>query len=1115
MNILLISQCHKNALTETRRILDQFAERCGDRVWQTAITQAGLETLHQMLRKTARKNTAVACYWTHAKNTTDLLWIVGDKSQFNTQGRVPTNRTERNILRAQDEDNWLSMHTIQILASLAALMHDLGKSTIAFQHKLKANKRPPADCYRHEWISARLFEAMIFGCTTDKEWLERLAHWSDYVQQHPNWLADNQFNEGDKPYRQYGSMPPIAKAIIWLIVSHHRLPFTSRVIGTKTSNEREVANCVKREMELNAFYQFFMPAEHWVRNKSEHPAPKDFWRFKHLACESVKWQHALTRWANKALQHQPLQLLSQQNVAINDPFILLLARLCLVAGDHCYSSQEADRRLGDTDFFQKLIANTDKKKQPKQALDEHLLGVCKISAKFARLLPKLEQELPRLQHKGFKQNTTQAEFKWQNKAYQLSKSLAASSEQGGFFGVNMASTGKGKTFANSRIMYALNEEKGARFTIALGLRVLTLQTGKALQKKLNLNDEQLAILVGGQAHKLHQMQSAEQPTEPETQTLGSESLEDWFAENEVIGGQLLDGGLEAEQFGTLLADHKAKQLLYSPIVSCTLDHLINASETVRGGKHIVPILRLLTADLVLDEPDDFSQSDLPALSRLVHLAGLFGSRVLLSSATLTPDFVEGLFHAYQTGRRIYNQHRSIVADTPICCAWFDEYQQQSEQCREATQFGVVHQQFTQARAKKLAQEKVQRKAEILSLPALSTSGNSELNYSELATHLVRSAIQLHQQHHTQDPFSGKNVSVGLIRFANIKPLIPLAQALFKLPFNEEFKAYKIHLCCYHSRQLLLLRSALEQKLDRILDRHQPEQLLTQQEISAELSQSKQTEHLFIVLGSPVTEVGRDHDYDWAIVDPSSMRSIIQLAGRVWRHRPHKEAQFANILLLPTNWRGLASQARGNQVLFHKPGFESEKYKLSTHQTEHLISPEQLAAINAIPRILKPESLQAEQKLADLEHRVTAELLNNSESTVAYYWNDNYVNRLCANLPMVTPFRRNEAAEQCDIVCLPNEQSDWGFSFKSLAKSLEDPNNLEETLPEFRYQPLEVTSTWIKPWLTQSLNQVLSEYSENFSEYELTRFCITFLSARINQYEKALSDWKFNEALGFW
>jgi CRISPR-associated endonuclease/helicase Cas3 len=40
MNILLISQCNKNALKETRRILDQFAERRGDRTWQTPITQA-------------------------------------------------------------------------------------------------------------------------------------------------------------------------------------------------------------------------------------------------------------------------------------------------------------------------------------------------------------------------------------------------------------------------------------------------------------------------------------------------------------------------------------------------------------------------------------------------------------------------------------------------------------------------------------------------------------------------------------------------------------------------------------------------------------------------------------------------------------------------------------------------------------------------------------------------------------------------------------------------------------------------------------------------------------------------------------------------------------------
>ena len=42
MNILLVSQCDKRALKETRRIIDQFAERRGDRTWQTAITKDGL-----------------------------------------------------------------------------------------------------------------------------------------------------------------------------------------------------------------------------------------------------------------------------------------------------------------------------------------------------------------------------------------------------------------------------------------------------------------------------------------------------------------------------------------------------------------------------------------------------------------------------------------------------------------------------------------------------------------------------------------------------------------------------------------------------------------------------------------------------------------------------------------------------------------------------------------------------------------------------------------------------------------------------------------------------------------------------------------------------------------
>ncbi len=63
MNVLLVSQCTKKAREESCRIIDQFAERMGTSTWQTAITMEGLATLRKLLRKTARRNTAVACHW--------------------------------------------------------------------------------------------------------------------------------------------------------------------------------------------------------------------------------------------------------------------------------------------------------------------------------------------------------------------------------------------------------------------------------------------------------------------------------------------------------------------------------------------------------------------------------------------------------------------------------------------------------------------------------------------------------------------------------------------------------------------------------------------------------------------------------------------------------------------------------------------------------------------------------------------------------------------------------------------------------------------------------------------------------------------------------------------
>ncbi len=98
MNVLIISRCTKNDRVEGCRIIDQFAERTGDAAWQTVITLEGVNTLRRLLRKTARRNTAVACHWLKKNGQTELMWIVGNIRRFNAQGRVPTNRTTQTSL---------------------------------------------------------------------------------------------------------------------------------------------------------------------------------------------------------------------------------------------------------------------------------------------------------------------------------------------------------------------------------------------------------------------------------------------------------------------------------------------------------------------------------------------------------------------------------------------------------------------------------------------------------------------------------------------------------------------------------------------------------------------------------------------------------------------------------------------------------------------------------------------------------------------------------------------------------------------------------------------------------------------------------------------------------
>ena len=121
MLVTFISQCEKKALNRTRRILDAFANRIGDNVWQTAITEDGLDTVKKLLRQSATKSTAVSCHRVRTRQRSELVWVVGNRRKFDEQGIVAVNRTKRNILHSDWENNWQHLNALSIAVSYTHL----------------------------------------------------------------------------------------------------------------------------------------------------------------------------------------------------------------------------------------------------------------------------------------------------------------------------------------------------------------------------------------------------------------------------------------------------------------------------------------------------------------------------------------------------------------------------------------------------------------------------------------------------------------------------------------------------------------------------------------------------------------------------------------------------------------------------------------------------------------------------------------------------------------------------------------------------------------------------------------------------------------------------------
>jgi CRISPR-associated endonuclease/helicase Cas3 len=422
---------------------------------------------------------------------------------------------------------------------------------------------------------------------------------------------------------------------------------------------------------------------------------------------------------------------------------------------------------------------------------------------------------------------------------------------------------------------------------------------------------------------------------------------------------------------------------------------------------------------------------------------MLGTRVVLSSATLPPALVEGMFMAYRAGRRHYqhNRGRDGGSNQPaeVPCLWTDEFGVQAGTVANDGGFAAAHARFVKRRVGKLRAAEPLRLAELV--PIDIAAKQPELVHVEFASQVRDACLRLHHDHAHSDPVTGKRVSFGLVRMANIDPIFDVASALYTHAAPE---GTRIHLCVYHARFPLAQRSAIENMLDATFNRRNEDAVWQLAQIRHALDTHPEHEQLFVVLASPVCEVGRDWDADWAVAEPSSMRSLIQLAGRVQRHR-RKAPQTPNVLVFDTNLKGI-KQRDSRQPVFARPGFETERdngrFLLASHSLRMLLAEDEYRHLDAQPRIQpRATELQPRERWVDLEQarmraamlppppvaatrstrRSTAPIPRLERDYASATWQHPRA-ALAGVLPQQQPFRHDEQPGTT-LAWLPNEDED--------------------------------------------------------------------------------------------
>jgi CRISPR-associated endonuclease/helicase Cas3 len=792
------------------------------------------------------------------------------------------------------------------LAQLVALSHDIGKATSGFQEMLRAVvkslKDTPYEYLRHEAVSYLLLrqatsegrlEALNalalpqFAPPTYASAEALCAAFSAYLKEDLTLLREvaTGKNKASLPLEDL-----CARLIAFLALTHHKLPgakdYDAKKPYTYTGSQSD-AQHVRRGS-----------AGRWEKSLC-FPQGLPF-------AENGSTNRLGDRWV--ALVHELKSLCAQHVDSLPPAELVQLAmayvRPLFVLSDCIGSAQKSTLGFTDEPLLANLYKSEDKGDLPGDGLQTHigkvLAQAAHLSCVFEALAHGDMQGFPALSNNALAnlddKRCSEGAFGWQGRLHDHIKDSACELPA---FVVVTAETGSGKTIASGQIARALGS---SRFTYCLGLRSLTLQTGQAYRRDLGFSNEDLVTLIGDEV-----AQRAFELT-------GSESMEQGeFLADGAPDIQALELALRPEGGLALGLKEKLLALVAAPVLVCTIDQIIGVTQLtkVRRAAHY---LRVYSADLVLDEIDNYSPLELKQIQRLCFLAGLARKHVICLSATAGPLHVDALVQEYQAGLRL-NACMTGAENTFRLIQGSNVSAPRTEVIADAAaEAPLAVRGFNQETLAQLAAKRPKARIRILPESAYSFGG---------ITRAVLDLARLNQQSVTLPSGTSISVATGFVRFNTVKLARSYAKFLYET--NGLEAGTEISLVCYHAKYTPLEHSAIDRCL-KVLTRRKADtqagfgEAAIAQYLAPLHARTGCQNLILLVVCTSILETGRDHDYDFAVLEPNSHRSLIQSAGRVLRHRAARDVPYnLGIIETPAKADEPGGDAKSPLEIWRYPG----------------------------------------------------------------------------------------------------------------------------------------------------------------------------------------------------